>query len=69
MGRILIIIGIVIVLIGIFLQYGSRIPIGKLPGDFIIRRENVTIYVPLATGVILSILLTVILNLVFRFFK
>lgn len=69
MGRILIIIGIVIIVIGLFLQYGNRIPLGKLPGDFVIRRENVTIYFPLATGIILSIIVTVILNVIFRFFK
>jgi hypothetical protein len=69
MGRIFIIIGIVIIVIGLLLQYGNKIPIGKLPGDFVIRRENITIYFPLATGIILSIILTVIINVIFRFFK
>ncbi len=69
MGRIFIIIGIVIVVIGLLLQYGNKIPIGELPGDFVIRRENITIYFPLTTGIILSIIVTVIINVIFRFFK
>ncbi len=70
MGRFLIIIGVVIILIGLIFEYAGKIPfIGKLPGDFVIRKENFTLYFPLATGIILSIILTVILNLILRFFK
>jgi hypothetical protein len=70
MGRFLIIIGIVILIIGLIFEYAGRIPfIGKLPGDFIIRKENFTLYFPLATGIVLSIILTVILNIILRFFK
>jgi hypothetical protein len=70
MGRFLIIVGVVVISIGLFLEFAGKIPlIGKLPGDFVIRKENFTLYFPLATGIILSILLTVVLNLILRFFK
>lgn len=70
MGRFLIIVGVVVILIGLFLEFAGKIPlVGRLPGDFVIRKENFTLYFPLATGIILSILLTVVLNLILRFFK
>lgn len=70
MGRFLIIVGVVVILIGLFLEFAGKIPlVGRLPGDFVIRRENFTLYFPLATGIILSILLTVVLNLILRLFK
>lgn len=70
MGRFLIIVGVVVILIGLFLEFAGKIPfLGRLPGDFVIRKENFTLYFPLATGIILSIILTVVLNLILRFFK
>lgn len=63
-GRLFIIFGIVLVLVGVFLLYGPRIPwLGQLPGDIVIRRENFTFYFPLATSIVVSILLTLILRL------
>ena len=56
MGRILIIIGLVIAGTGLLMTLG--LPIGRLPGDFTIRRGNVSFYFPLATSVVASILLT-----------
>ncbi len=65
-GKLLIIFGIVIFLIGIGLVVFSkfRIPfLGKLPGDFMIQRENFTFYFPLTTSIIISVILTIILSL------
>jgi hypothetical protein len=62
LGRLLIIIGLVIV--GVGLLVSSGVPIGRLPGDFTIRRGNFTFYFPLATSIVASILLT----LLFMFF-
>jgi hypothetical protein len=63
-GKVLIAVGAVIVLVGIAIQLG--LPLGRLPGDIKISRGNLTFYSPLATGLILSVVLTVLLNLFFR---
>ena len=63
-GKILIVIGGLIVVVGLMMVFGDKIPFfGKLPGDITIRRENMTIHFPIVTMVIISLLLTMILNL------
>lgn len=62
-GRLVLVVGVVLVLVGGALMLFGRF---HLPGDFTFRSGNVTVYVPLATGIILSIAATVVLNLVFR---
>lgn len=64
-GRFLIVIGMVILLIGIAFALLGKLGVGKLPGDFVLRRGNFTFYFPLMTSVILSLLLT----LLFWFFR
>jgi hypothetical protein len=60
-GRILIVTGLVIAVIGVVLALSGRIPwLGKLPGDILIQRKNYTFYFPLATGILISILLTLL---------
>ena len=58
MGRLLILIGLVLVAIGLLITLG--LPIGRLPGDFTVRRGNFTFYFPLATSIVASILLTLL---------
>jgi hypothetical protein len=66
-GKLIIIAGVVLIAAGILFLLLGRIPvIGRLPGDFVIRRDHVTIYIPLATMLLISLLLTIILNLIFR---
>ena len=61
-GRFLIITGLLIVLLGGILMLAGKVPfIGKLPGDIIIQRKNFTFYFPLATSILISIILTLIL--------
>jgi hypothetical protein len=59
MGRTLIILGLVIAAVGLLISWGA--PIGRLPGDFQVRRGNVSFYFPLATSIVFSILLTLVL--------
>lgn len=67
LGRVLIVVGGLIVLLGVLLVAGGRIPfLGRLPGDFSYSRGNFHVYFPLATGIVLSLLLTLVLNLFFR---
>lgn len=61
LGKILIIIGLFIIILGILFLFVGRIPwIGRLPGDIVIERKNINIYIPITTSIILSILLTII---------
>lgn len=64
MGRILIVVGLLIAVVGILLLFVGRIPfLGRLPGDFVIQRRQFTFYFPIATCVVLSLLLTLVLYL------
>ena len=63
MGKLLLVAGLVIAGIGLLMMAG--IPFGRLPGDIVIRRGNGTFYFPLATSIVLSIILT-LLPAVFR---
>jgi hypothetical protein len=67
LARLLIIFGLILLGLGALLILGPRIPfIGHLPGDLLLRHGGTTIYVPLATSIILSIILTILLNLFLR---
>ena len=67
LGKLLVIVGVVVVVLGLFLALGLRIPfLGKLPGDISVDRGNVHFYFPIATGLLLSVVLTLLLNLFFR---
>ncbi len=67
LGRGLIVLGIVLAAIGAVLVIGPRIPLlGRLPGDIRIDRDGLTIYLPIATGLILSVIVSVILSLFAR---
>ena len=60
MGRLLVFLGLGIAALGLLVLAG--VPFGRLPGDFMFRRGSVSFYFPLATSVILSVLLTLILS-------
>ncbi len=66
-GKFLIFIGLITVIIGVVFIFLPKIPhIGRLPGDIYIKKGNFTFYFPLATSILISIILTIILNLIFR---
>ncbi len=60
-GRLLIILGVLLAVIGVVLATGNRLGLGRLPGDISFRRGNFGCYFPLMTSIILSVLLTLIL--------
>ena len=67
LGRMLIVLGVVLVGLGVLLTFGGRIPgLGRLPGDFVWEKGNVRFYFPLATSILLSVILTVVLWLLRR---
>ncbi len=62
LGKPLIVIGLVIAALGVVITLAGKLPwLGRLPGDITIKRENFTFYFPLATSILLSLLLTLIL--------
>jgi hypothetical protein len=67
LGKLLIIVGGVIVVVGLVLTFGLRIPfLGKLPGDISVDRGNVHFYFPIVTSLLLSLVLTLVLSVFFR---
>ena len=68
MGLILIVVGSIIVLFGLLFYFSDGIPLlGKLPGDIRIQRENFSFYFPVTTGILLSIVISLVLYLIRRF--
>ena len=62
LGKSLIILGLVIAAVGALFMLGGRIPwLGRLPGDIHVKRENFTFYFPLATSIVISLILSFIL--------
>ena len=59
MGKTLVLLGLGIAAVGLVVMLG--VPLGRLPGDFYVRRGSVSFYFPLTTSIVLSILLTVVL--------
>ena len=71
MGRWIILFGLLLVALGFIIHFRVEIPwvtswIGKLPGDLVIKKGNLTIYIPLATSFLISIVVSLLLSLLFR---
>ncbi len=64
MGKLLFVVGLVIAGVGLLVMLG--VPVGRLPGDVTVKRGNFTFYFPLATSIVASILLTLLLSLLRR---
>lgn len=64
LGKMLILFGVVLALLGGLLLLAGKIPfLGRLPGDIVIRREHWSFYLPLTTSIVISILLTLLFRL------
>jgi hypothetical protein len=68
MGRLLVILGIALVVIGSIVMLLGRtgVPLGRLPGDIVYRGKNTTFYFPLASSILISVVLTIVLFLIGR---
>jgi Protein of unknown function (DUF2905) len=60
MPKLLIVLGIVLIAVGLAWLLGERLGLGRLPGDIVIERENVRIYIPLMTSLIVSVVLSLL---------
>lgn len=66
-GKSLIIIGMVILIVGLLVSYGPRIPyLGKLPGDIYYRKDDFVFYFPLGTSIVISLVLSMVIYLISR---
>jgi hypothetical protein len=65
-GRVLLVLGIVLVVVGGLAVLGVRLPFGRLPGDIAIEGERGGFYFPIVTMIVVSVVLTVLLNLFLR---
>jgi predicted membrane channel-forming protein YqfA (hemolysin III family) len=66
LGRILLIVAVIIAVVGILLILAGRGAIPRLPGDIVVERENFRFYFPLGLSIVISIVLTLLLNLFLR---
>jgi branched-subunit amino acid ABC-type transport system permease component len=69
LGKLLIVLGVLLVVIGVVLILFGRtnLPIGRLPGDILYRGKNTTFYFPLATSILVSVVLTLLLYVIGKF--
>jgi hypothetical protein len=58
MGRLLIVVGLLVAAVGVAVELG--VPLGRLPGDIVIRRGNTTVYLPVVTCIVVSVVLSIV---------
>jgi hypothetical protein len=61
MSRLLIIFGLVLIAVGVLWPVIAKLGLGRLPGDLVIERENFRLYIPIATSLLISLLLSLVL--------
>jgi hypothetical protein len=70
LGRVLVLVGIILAGLGVLLIVARNIPgldrLGRLPGDIVVERGSSTIFVPIVSSIVISLLLTIVVNLVLR---
>ena len=70
MGRMLMVGGAALFVVGLVIFFAGRIPgLGQLPGDIVVRRENFTLFAPIGTMIVGSVVLTVLLNVIARLWR
>jgi hypothetical protein len=69
-GKILLIVGGIIVILGLILIFSQHIPfLGKLPGDIFVKRDGFSFYFPIVTFLVLSLLISIVVNVIIYFMK
>jgi hypothetical protein len=66
LGRLLLLMAALLAATGLLLVLGEKLGLGRLPGDLVWRRKGTTVYFPLVTSIVVSLVLTVIVNLLLR---
>jgi uncharacterized protein HemY len=66
-GKTLILLGVILVIVGLFFSFGGRVPwLGHLPGDIYVQRERYSFYFPLTTCIVISVIISIVLYLLRR---
>jgi uncharacterized protein HemY len=66
-GKTLILLGVILVIVGLFFSLGGRVPwLGHLPGDIYVQRERYSFYFPLTTCIVISVIISIVLYLLRR---
>ena len=63
MQKILIVVGVVITVIGLLWPWLAKLPLGHLPGDIVINRPNLKIYIPITTMILISVVISILLRI------
>jgi hypothetical protein len=66
LGRVFIVLGVLLAVMGVVLVLGSKLGLGRLPGDIVIERKNLRVYFPIVTSIVISLVLTLLANLFLR---
>ena len=66
LGRVLIVLGLLLAAVGVVFVVGGKLGLGRLPGDLVIERKEVKVYVPIVTSIVISLVLTLLANLLLR---
>jgi hypothetical protein len=66
LGRVLVIVGVLLAVLGVVLVIAGKLGLGRLPGDIVIERKSFSLYVPVVTSIVVSIVLTLLANLLFN---
>ena len=70
LGRLLILFGAVLLIVGVIVLVAGKVPfLGRLPGDLVLRKNGLTVFLPIVTMLTISLVLTLLLNLFFRLFR
>ena len=66
LGRVFIVLGVLLAVVGVALVVGSKLGLGRLPGDIVLERKNLRVYFPIVTSIVISLVLTLLANLFLR---
>ncbi len=66
-AKILIVFGILAIILGVLFYFNIKIPLGKLPGDIVVKNKNSAFYFPITTSIIISIILSFIMWIISKF--
>ena len=70
LGRLLILFGAVLLVVGVIVLVAGKVPfLGRLPGDLVLRKNDLTVFLPIVTMLTISLVLALLLNLFFRLFR
>ena len=68
-GVLIVLMGVTLVVIGLVIWAGGLSWLGRLPGNIRIQGESITVFIPIASMIVISVLLTIVLNLLIRIFR